>query len=124
MKAYLGCDIGRTRPENQDSVRAESYPDGVLALVCDGMGGMQNGSAASKIAVAAAEDFFRAAYDTDLDAEAICEIFRECASDANRKVYQAAMLDPHTCAELSIDDIVSMCDDLFEAHKDWMPAYH
>jgi alpha-galactosidase len=39
-------------------------------------------------------------------------------------VYQAAMLDPHTCAELSIDDIVSMCDDLFEAHKDWMPAYH
>ena len=91
MKAYLGCDIGRTRPENQDSVRAESYPDGVLALVCDGMGGMQNGSAASKIAVAAAEDFFRAAYDTDLDAEAICEILRECASDANRKVYQAAM---------------------------------
>lgn len=91
MKAYLGCDIGRIRPENQDSVRAESYPDGVLALVCDGMGGMQNGSAASKIAVAAAEDFFRAAYDTDLDAEAICEILRECASDANRKVYQAAM---------------------------------
>ena len=63
----------------------------MLALVCDGMGGMQNGSAASKIAVAAAEDFFRAAYDTDLDAEAICEILRECASDANRKVYQAAM---------------------------------
>ncbi len=39
-------------------------------------------------------------------------------------VYQAAMLDPHTAAELSIDDIVSMCDDLFEAHKDWLPAYH
>ena len=27
-------------------------------------------------------------------------------------IYQAAMLDPHTAAELSIDDIVSMCDDL------------
>ncbi len=39
-------------------------------------------------------------------------------------VYQAAMLDPHTSSELSIDDIVAMCDDLFEAHKDWMPAYH
>ncbi len=39
-------------------------------------------------------------------------------------VYQAAMLDPHTSSELSIDDIVTMCDDLFEAHKDWMPAYH
>lgn len=32
-------------------------------------------------------------------------------------IYQAAMLDPHTAAELSIDDIVSMCDDLIEAHK-------
>ena len=31
-------------------------------------------------------------------------------------LYQAAMLDPHTAAELSIDDIVSMCDDLLEAH--------
>ena len=91
MRAFLGCDIGRTRAENQDSIRAESFPDGVFAVVCDGMGGMQNGSAASKIAVAAAEDFFRAAYDTDLDGEAICEILRECASDANRKVYQAAM---------------------------------
>lgn len=26
--------------------------------------------------------------------------------------------------ELSMDDIVSMCDDLFEAHKDWMPEYN
>lgn len=31
-------------------------------------------------------------------------------------IYQAAMLDPHTAAELSIDDIVSMCDDLIESH--------
>ena len=32
-------------------------------------------------------------------------------------IYMAAMLDPHTSAELSIDDIVSMCDDLIEAHQ-------
>lgn len=38
-------------------------------------------------------------------------------------IYQAAMLDPHTSAELSIDDIVSLCDDLIEAHGDWMPSY-
>lgn len=37
-------------------------------------------------------------------------------------VYQAAMLDPHTAAELSIDDIVSLCDDLIEAHGSWLPA--
>lgn len=31
-------------------------------------------------------------------------------------IYQAAMLDPHTGSVLSIDDIVKMCDELFEAH--------
>jgi len=38
-------------------------------------------------------------------------------------IYHAAMLDPHTAAELSIDDIVSLCDDLIEAHGDWLPKY-
>ena len=31
-------------------------------------------------------------------------------------IYHAAMLEPHTAAELSIDDIISMCDELIEAH--------
>jgi len=39
-------------------------------------------------------------------------------------VYQAAMLDPHTAAELSLDDIVRMVDDLIDAHGDWLPKYH
>lgn len=38
-------------------------------------------------------------------------------------IYHAAMLDPHTSAELSIDDIIAMCDDLIEAHGDWLPRY-
>jgi alpha-galactosidase len=38
-------------------------------------------------------------------------------------IYMAAMLDPHTSSELSIDDIVLMCDDLIEAHKGWLPEY-
>lgn len=38
-------------------------------------------------------------------------------------VYRAAYLDPHTAAELSMDEIKKMCDDLFEAHKDWLPEY-
>ena len=41
---------------------------------------------------------------------------REC-------IYQAAMLDPHTAAELSIDDIVKMCDELIDAHGDYMKMY-
>ncbi len=38
-------------------------------------------------------------------------------------IYQAAMLDPHTAAELSMDDIIALCDDLIEAHGDWLPDY-
>ncbi len=38
-------------------------------------------------------------------------------------IYHAAMLDPHTAAELSLDDIVHMVDDLIEAHGSWLPRY-
>ena len=39
-------------------------------------------------------------------------------------IYHAAMLDPHTASELSIDDIVAMCDDLIDAHGDWLPKFN
>mgnify|MGYP001810737669 FL=1 len=39
-------------------------------------------------------------------------------------VYMAALLDPHTAAELSIDDIKHLCDDLIQAHGDWLPEFH
>ena len=38
-------------------------------------------------------------------------------------VYHAAMLDPHTAAELSIKDIRSMCDDLIKAHGRMLPKF-
>ena len=38
-------------------------------------------------------------------------------------IYHAAMLDPHTAAELSLDDIVALCDDLMEAHGSWLPKF-
>ena len=40
------------------------------------------------------------------------------------KIYQAAMLEPHTSSELSIDDIVKLCDELIEAHGDYLPKYN
>ena len=48
----------------------------------------------------------------------------EAAHEKSReKIYQAAMTDPHTAAELSIDDIVKMCDELIDAHGDYMKRY-
>jgi len=40
-----------------------------------------------------------------------------------KNVYQAAMLDPHTAAELSLDDIVKMVDNLIAAHGNWLPEF-
>ena len=39
-------------------------------------------------------------------------------------IYHAAMMDPHTAAELSLDEIWSLVDDLIEAHDGWLPAWH
>lgn len=39
-------------------------------------------------------------------------------------IYHAAMLDPHTAAELSLSEITSLVDDLIEAHGDMLPEYH
>ncbi len=36
-------------------------------------------------------------------------------------VRHAAMLDPHTAAELPLDEISRLVDDLIEAHGDWIP---
>jgi alpha-galactosidase len=38
-------------------------------------------------------------------------------------IYQAAMLDPHTSAELPIDRIRALCDDLIAAHGRMLPRY-
>jgi alpha-galactosidase len=39
-------------------------------------------------------------------------------------IYHAAMLDPHTAAELDLDQIWALVDDLIAAHGDWLPVYH
>ncbi|HRQ36347.1 MAG TPA: alpha-glucosidase/alpha-galactosidase [Chloroflexota bacterium] len=38
-------------------------------------------------------------------------------------IYHAAMLDPHTAAELSLDQIWALVDELIEAHGEWLPNY-
>jgi len=38
-------------------------------------------------------------------------------------LYHAAMMDPHTAAELDLDQIWSLVDDLLTAHRDWIPEW-
>ena len=39
-------------------------------------------------------------------------------------IYHAAMLDPHTAAELELEQIWGLVDELIEAHGEWLPKYH
>jgi alpha-galactosidase len=38
-------------------------------------------------------------------------------------IYHAAMLDPHTAAELDLDQIYALVDALIDAHVDWLPDF-
>ncbi len=39
-------------------------------------------------------------------------------------IYHAAMMDPHTAAELDLGQIWAMVDELIEAHDGWLPEFH
>jgi alpha-galactosidase len=48
----------------------------------------------------------------------------EAALTGNRQhVYHAAMLDPHTAAELDLEQIWDLVDALLEAHGAWIPEF-
>ncbi len=52
------------------------------------------------------------------------ELTVEAALTGKREhIYHAALLDPHTAAELSPDQIYALVDDLIAAHGDWLPAF-
>ncbi|MEO1989344.1 MAG: alpha-glucosidase/alpha-galactosidase [Martelella sp.] len=52
------------------------------------------------------------------------ELTVEAALTKSRdRIYQAALLDPHTSAELSPDEIWKLVDGLIERHGDLLPAY-
>ncbi|MEP7241875.1 MAG: alpha-glucosidase/alpha-galactosidase, partial [Devosia sp.] len=44
-------------------------------------------------------------------------------TENRQHIYHAAMMDPHTAAELDLDQIWSLVDDLLEAHGDMLPAW-
>lgn len=90
---YFGVsDKGQYRAENQDCFDILAVSGGVLAVVCDGMGGAAGGSMASEMAVTRFMAFARAALEAS-DGDDPAEALRQAVDAANRKVFR--------CAELS-----------------------
>ena len=73
------------------------------------------------VAVGALPPHLAAMMQTNINVQALTV---EAALTGKREhIYHAAMLDPHTAAELDLDQIWRLVDDLIEAHGDLMPAY-
>ncbi len=90
---YFGLsDKGQYRTENQDCFEILTVSGGVLAVVCDGMGGVAGGNMASEMAVTRFVAFARAALEAS-DGDDPADALRQAADAANRKVFR--------CAELS-----------------------
>jgi len=109
---YSGMsDIGRKRASNQDTFRIIELGSGekpasvLLAVVCDGMGGMNGGNVASQLAVesftASFTSSYRAAKERYSDDDDIIRPFtpskaaqlRAAADSANREVMKRAAAD-------------------------------
>ncbi len=90
MNFYGLSDKGRYRAENQDSFDMGAVRDGVLAVVCDGMGGEVHGLLASDLAAGRFFAFARAALEAS-DGEDSGDILCQAVDAANRKVYRLAM---------------------------------
>lgn len=86
MNSFGLSDKGRYRAENQDCFDLCHVGEGVLAVVCDGMGGAAAGLQASSMAAERFVAFARsaaAASEGDLDGDTL----RQAADAANRKIY-------------------------------------
>lgn len=89
MKVTQSTNIGQ-RQENQDYMLFEEYPEGVLAVVCDGMGGGIGGKEASRIAVTTFSETFKALYKRQNSINFLRDMLVRSITAANIAVFKAA----------------------------------
>lgn len=89
MKVTQSTNIGQ-RQENQDYMFYEEYPEGVLAVVCDGMGGGIGGRDASRIAVNTFSETFKHLYQRQNSINFLKDMLLRSIMNANTEVFKAA----------------------------------
>ena len=110
LRIQTATDVGRVRDENQDRVEALQLEDGILAVVCDGMGGERSGGEASRLAMDEAVSHFKGGYHPGMNGAEIKQLLCASVSAANSVVYTKSKLDYKnfgmgtTCVMVYVDD--------------------
>lgn len=93
MRAWGMTDVGLKRHENQDTYAFETFgaPDTVVAVVCDGMGGVNGGQLASSLAVSTFMEELHARAHVDMTEEQVREMESLCVRQANSAVYARSL---------------------------------
>ncbi len=96
LKAYGKTDVGNIREMNEDDFNCGVLSDkeSVFAVVCDGMGGENGGSIASRIACDIVTDSITAAYGSGFGDNSIKRILQTAVTAANVSVFDRSQRDP------------------------------
>ncbi|MBR4346327.1 MAG: Stp1/IreP family PP2C-type Ser/Thr phosphatase [Oscillospiraceae bacterium] len=94
MNVYYHTDIGNARSENQDSFASLVLEDALFATVCDGMGGSNAGSEASRRTADLIADKVQKTYSTQYDANHIRNMLIAAVQTANAVVYDLGLSVP------------------------------
>jgi PPM family protein phosphatase len=85
--------LGNYRENNEDSVDVKQFPDMVVAIVADGMGGQAAGEIASKRAIEIIPRELRKNLSSHLNAEGVKSVARRAIAQANEEIMAMGALD-------------------------------
>ena len=94
MHAWGLTDVGTVRSQNQDAFAILQLPyGGLLAAVCDGMGGARSGDIASKLALSTFQDEIKRGWHRSMTAESMRELLLNALRLANDAVFRQSYSD-------------------------------
>src|SRR5207253_5736737 len=85
--------LGNYRENNEDSVEVKQFPDLIVSIVADGMGGQAAGEIASKRAVEIIPRELRKNLTPNLNGEAVRAVIKQAVSQANEEIMAMGALD-------------------------------